>query len=72
MTPEAAADLSGPAGAAALAQLRADISTDAKLVELIAQADGSLLARVEGHERGMLVGYTFRVVETAGGWKISK
>jgi hypothetical protein len=72
MTPDAAADFAGPTGAAAFAQMRADIPPDAKVVELIPQTDGSVLAKVEGHERGMLIGYTFRVALVGGEWKIAR
>ena len=58
--------------AAAFAQFRADMPPDSKVILLIPQTDGSVLAKVEGHERGALIGHTLRMVLDAGVWKVGQ
>jgi hypothetical protein len=70
MTAEAAAEFAGADVAARLADLRADFPADAAVVELEPQTDGSVLAKVEGHRDGMIVGYTVRMIGTSSGWKV--
>ena len=72
MTPDAAAAFRGPDGAAALADLRDDIPADAAVVELQPQTDGSILAKIEGHRDGIVVGRTLRMVETPSGWRVGE
>jgi hypothetical protein len=72
MTADAASALRGPAGAAELADLRDDLPADAAVVGLEPLTDGSILAKVEGHRDGVVVGSTLRMVETPAGWKVTK
>jgi hypothetical protein len=72
MTGDAAAAFRGSDGAARLKQLRADMPPDARVVSVIPQKDGSVVAKVEGHANGMIVGYTLKTVLDAGVWKIGR
>jgi len=72
MTADAAAAFRGPDGAAGLAGLRGDMPADAAVVELEPQTDGSILAKIEGHRDGIVVGTTLRMIETPDGWKVGK
>ena len=71
-TSNAAAALEGKGGAARLADLRDGIPPDSAVVELEPQTGGSVLAKVEGHRDGIVVGTTLRMVETPEGWKVGK
>jgi hypothetical protein len=81
-TPEelAAALASPPAKAAAVyvaaAIKRGAMTKDARVTGVESQADGSVLVTVEGHEDGIVIGYTLQVVRDAassgGGWKVAK
>jgi hypothetical protein len=72
MTPAAAADFSGTEGQTRFRDFRAEMPADAKVVELVPQTDGTVLAKIEGHERGILIGYTFRMVLDGQVWKVGK
>jgi len=72
MTPDAAAAFRGPDGAAALADLRDDMLADSAVVELKPQTDGSILAKIEGHRDGIVVGHILRMIETSDGWKVGR
>ena len=72
MTADAAAAFAGKDGAARLADLRDDTPADSAVVELEAQTDGSVLAKVEGHRDGIVVGSTLRMVETPSGWRVGR
>ncbi len=72
MTADAAAAFAGPGGAARLADLRGDTPPDSAVAELEPQTDGSVLAKVEGHRDGIVVGSTLRMIETPSGWKVGK
>ena len=72
MTADAATSFGGPDGAARLTDLRDDMPADVAVVALEPRTDGSILAKVEGHRDGIVIGYTFRMIETAAGWKVGK
>jgi hypothetical protein len=72
LTPEAAAAFQGAEGAARLEELRADLPADAAVVGLEPQADGSNLARIDGHRGTVVIGYTFRMVLVNGAWRVGK
>jgi hypothetical protein len=72
MTADAAAALRDPDGVAELAALRDDMTADAAVVELELQTDGSILAKIEGHRDGIVIGYSLRMIETPDGWKVGK
>lgn len=68
----AAADYKGADGAAKLKQLQADFPRDAKVVGLTTQPDGTALAEVEGHQDGVIIAYTLKMVMVGGAWKVGK
>lgn len=70
----AAADYRGPDAADRLKQLAADMPADSRVVGLVPQTDGTVLASIEGHraEDGMVIGYTLRMVQTRGSWRVGK
>jgi hypothetical protein len=72
MSADAADAFQGADGAARLADLRAATPTDAAVVNLEPQTDGSVLAKVEGHRDGVIVGSTLRMIETPDGWRVGK
>jgi hypothetical protein len=72
MTTDAATAFRGPDGAARLTDLRDDMPADAAVVELQPLTDGSILAKIEGHRDGIVIGYTLRMFETPDGWKVGK
>jgi hypothetical protein len=52
--------------------LRSDMPADSRVVGLVPQVDGSVLATVEGHEGdGPVVGHTLRLVREGDAWKVS-
>jgi hypothetical protein len=71
-TADAADAFRGPGGAGRLADLRDDMPADTAVVALEPQTDGSILAKVEGHRDGMVVGSTLRMIKTSDGWKVGK
>jgi hypothetical protein len=72
MSDVAAREYRGADGAERLAQLRVDLPADSRVVRLVPQTDGTVLANVEGHDRGILIGYTFRMILDASRWKVTK
>ncbi|MFI5167081.1 MAG: hypothetical protein ACHQQS_10700 [Thermoanaerobaculales bacterium] len=72
MTADAAAAFRGPDGAARLTDLHDDMPADAAVVELRPLTDGSILAKIEGHRDGIVIGYTLRMIETPDGWKVGE
>jgi hypothetical protein len=46
--------------------------TDAAVVDLQPQTDGSVLAKVEAHRDAVVVGSALRIIETPDGWKVGK
>ncbi len=70
MTGDAAGAFHGQVGPARLADLRDDTPADSAVVGLEPQTDGAVLARVEGHRDGVVVGSTLRMVGTPAGWKV--
>ena len=72
MTADAAAAFADPDGAARLAELRGDLPADAAVVALDPRTDGSVIARVEGHRDGMVIGSSYRMVATPAGWKVGQ
>jgi hypothetical protein len=71
LTSISARDYAGSAGRARLQDVHDDMPADSRVVALVPQADGSVLATVEGHEDGVLVGHTLPLVQEAGAWKVS-
>jgi hypothetical protein len=69
---EAAAAYRGADAQIRFAQLRADFPADSGVVELIPQADGAVLAKIEGHEGGLAIGNTIRLVLEGGLWKATE
>jgi hypothetical protein len=72
LSASAAADYRGPDGRDRLTALRADMPRDSRVVDLIAQTDGSVLAVVEGHQAGVVIGHTLKMVLDGGVWKVGK
>lgn len=71
LTSASAADYRGSDAATRLQQLRDDMPADSRVVDLVAQTDGSVLAKVEGHEGVVVIGHTLRMVQEGGVWKVS-
>jgi len=74
---ELAAALASPPAKAAAAYVAAAINRgtmvkDARVTGVETQPDGSVLVTVEGHENGIVIGYTLQVVRDGAGWKVSK
>lgn len=74
---DVAAALASPPAKAAAAYVadaikRGDMAKDTHVANVEKQADGSVLVSVEGHEKGIVIGYTLQVVQTAGVWKVAK
>jgi hypothetical protein len=74
---ELAAALASPPAKAAAAYVTAAIKRgtmvkDARVTGVEAQADGSVLVTVEGHEGDIVIGYTLQVVRDATTWKVLK
>jgi hypothetical protein len=64
---------SGPSVTPARFQaLRSDMPADSRVVGLVPQVDGSVLATVEGHEGdGPVIGHTLRLIREGDAWKVS-
>jgi hypothetical protein len=74
---EVAAALASPPAKAAAAYVtaaikRGDMPKDTQVASLDKQADGSMHVSVEGHEKGIVIGYTLQVVQEGGVWKVAK
>jgi hypothetical protein len=74
LAPPATADFGGADGPEKLKQLSADMPADTKVVGLVPQTDRTVLVSVEGHraEDGMAIGYTLKMVQIGGHWKVGK
>jgi hypothetical protein len=72
VTADEAAAFSGPAGSQLLAAMRAELPADAHLVDVIPQVDGSMAATIEGHEAGVVVASTWRLVLERGRWCVRR
>ncbi len=48
------------------------LAADAAVVGLQPRTDGSILAKVEGHRDGIVVGTSPRMIETPGGWNVGR
>ena len=74
LTAAAAADYRGGDGARKLRELRADMPPDTRPTHLTAQTDGTVLVELEGHRPSdrMAIGYTLRLVQDSGAWKVGK
>jgi hypothetical protein len=72
VTTDYAKDFTGTAGSELLAQLRADMPGDCRVIDLILQVDGSMAAIVEGHDGAIVVGYTWRLVRIGDSWRIRR
>jgi hypothetical protein len=71
LTRASAAGFRGADASARFQQIRDDMPADSRVVALVPQTDGSVLATVEGHEHGIVIGHTLRVVRDGGVWKVS-
>jgi hypothetical protein len=71
LTPQSAASFRGPDAQAKLHALRDDMPADSRVVGLVPQTDGSVLATVEGHENGVVIGHTLRLMRERDGWRVS-
>jgi hypothetical protein len=63
---------SGPDANRRFAELRAEIPPDTRLVKLDTQEDGTVVATLEGHERGIVVAYELTMVRIGDQWKVDK
>ena len=70
LTAAAAAPFRARDGAARLKALHEDMPADSAVVALVLQTDGTMLATVEGHRDGLVIGYTLKLVQVAGVWKV--
>jgi len=71
LTRASTAAYQGADAAARLQQLLDDMPADSRVVALVRQTDGSVLATVEGHEDGVVIGHTLRLVLEGDAWKVS-
>jgi hypothetical protein len=58
--------------AARLAQLRAEMPADTKVASVNEQPGGVYLVSIEGHQDGIVIAYTLRVVLEGSAWRIDK
>ena len=70
MTTAAAAGYRNADGQDRLAELSADMPADSRVVGLEPQTDGSVLAHIEGHAGGIVIGYTVKMVRDGAVWKV--
>jgi len=73
LTAGAAADYQKD-GAARLRELRADMPADTRPTKVTPQTDGTVFVELEGRRPsdGMTIGFTVRMVEENGAWKVGK
>src|SRR5262249_6739454 len=62
LAPGAAARCRGADATDRYNQRAADMPVDSKVVALEPQTDGSILAKIEGHENGLVIGFTVRMM----------
>jgi hypothetical protein len=70
LAPPARGAYAGADGASKLAQLAADMPPDSQVTSLEPQTDGSVLATIDGHDAGIVISYTVRVVGDGQNWKV--
>jgi hypothetical protein len=70
LAPAARGAYAGADGAAKLAQLAADMPPDSQVTSLEPQTDGTVLATIDGHDAGVVISYTVRVVRDGDGWRV--
>jgi hypothetical protein len=70
LTPASAAAFGGGEASARLRAMRDDMPADSRVVGLVPQSDGTVLATIEGHEAGVVIGHTLRMVREGGEWKV--
>jgi hypothetical protein len=66
------ASFRGAAGRTLLDALRRDLMADSRVVRLEPQANGTVLAKVEGHQDGVVIGHTLTMVLESGEWKVGR
>jgi hypothetical protein len=69
---ELAAAIASPPAQAAMKQLPKDAPPDTRVVGVKTQADGSVLVSVEGHQDGIIIGYTLKMMRVDGVWKVAR
>ena len=67
-----AADYAGASGEARYRQLRADMPADAKVTGVTRSEDGDTLVSIEGHQAGIAIEYTLKMVLESGQWRVGK
>jgi hypothetical protein len=67
---EVAAAIASPPAQAAMKQLPKDAPPDMRVVGAKTEADGSVLVSVEGHQDGIIIGYTLKMMLVEGAWKV--
>jgi hypothetical protein len=69
-----AGDYKGSDGASRLRDLSADMPADTRVTSVSPQTDGSVVVEVEGHRKadGMAIGYTLKLIQEDGAWKVGK
>lgn len=72
LTATAGAPYRAADGRAAFDQLGRDMPADSRVVSLEPQTDGSVIANVEGHDRGIVVAYRLRMVRDGTAWKVGE
>jgi hypothetical protein len=72
LAPSAAANYRGADAQDRLKQLRADMPADARVASVTKKPDGSVLVSLEGHEKGIVIAYTLKMVQDGGAWKVGK
>jgi hypothetical protein len=70
LTPASATEFGSADAPARLRAMRDDMPADSRVVALVLQTDGSVLATVEGHEGGVVIGHTLRLVREGEAWKV--
>ena len=72
LAPSAAADYQGADAQDRLKQLRADMPTDTRVASVTKKPDGNVVVSLEGHENGIVIAYTLKMVQDGGAWKVGK
>jgi hypothetical protein len=72
LAPDAAADYGGADAPARLADLRGQMPRDADVASLVPQADGTVLVKVQGHQDGIVISYTLKMVQIGADWRVAR
>ncbi len=72
LAPSAAADYRGADAQDRLKQLRADMPADTIVASVTKKPNGSVLVSLEGHENGIVIAHTLKMVQDGGAWKVGK